>query len=214
VGEGAEAVNVGPGAVCVFNSSPLEKYESYRMCLERWHSEDAPDFAPVIYNLIFALARSLGFRTDSPRNGTQPKQLADSLPEVLSADDDNFRDGLSEKDRSAIEEQGCVYDQHSNTFYIRELRMAQAAAECARFLHCACQGLTTTHRATDGLEDTLAYFGARLLCPGSLNEDIAPDKNGAALYEAYLAGEISKAALRRMFLARRQQFQPAENPLP
>jgi len=210
VAEAAEAVSLGPDALCVFNSSPLEKYESYRMCLERWHSEEASDFAPAIYNLIFSLARTLGFRTDSPRNGTQPKQLGDSLPEVVSANNDhNFRDGLSEKDRAAIDERGCVYVRRTNTFYIGEFRMAAVAAECARFLRCACKGLSRDF-ATDSLEGTLAYFGARLLCPGSLHEDIATDENGAALYEAYLAGKISKAALRRMFLARGEQTQLIE----
>jgi hypothetical protein len=209
VGEGAEAVSVPPETICVFNSNPLEKYESYRMCLERWHTEDAPDFAPAVYNLIFSLARTLGFRIDSPRNGTQPKQLADSLPEVLCAHDDNFQDGLSEKDREVVDARGCVYVQQTNTFYIRDFKMAQAAAECARILHCACKGLTT-HRATDVLEDTLAYFGARLLCPGSLHEGIESSENGTALYEAYLSGKISKAALRRMFLGRGDPLQLLE----
>ncbi len=35
VGEQAAAVSIGDDAVCVFNSSPLEKYESYRLCLEK-----------------------------------------------------------------------------------------------------------------------------------------------------------------------------------
>jgi hypothetical protein len=214
-GEGAEAVNVGPGAVCVFNSSPLEKYESYRICLERWHSEDSPDFAPVIYNLIFALARSLGFRTDSPRNGTQPKQLADSLPEVVHVGEGETQtlDRLTVKHRAALEEYGCVFTPQSNTFYIREFNMAKAAAECARFLHCACKG-QTRDCVTDDLEDMLAYFGARLLCPGSLNEEWSRHAEGEALYDGYLAGRVSKAALRRMFLARGEQLHLAENPQP
>ena len=168
----AAAVSLGPDTVCVFNSSPLEKYESYRLCLEKWRSEDAPDFAPVIYNLIFSLARTLGFRTDSPRNGTQPKQLADSLPEVVHVAEDTRPTSSQFKDheRTALEERGCVYVQQTNTFYIREFKMAQAASECARFLHCACKGLTRDY-VTDSLENMLAYFGARLLCPGNLNEE-------------------------------------------
>ncbi len=31
-----EAVRVSDSVVCVFNSTPLEKYESYRVCLQRW----------------------------------------------------------------------------------------------------------------------------------------------------------------------------------
>jgi uncharacterized iron-regulated protein len=34
-----DAVQVDDAVVCVFNSAPLEKYESYRRCLERWSHE-------------------------------------------------------------------------------------------------------------------------------------------------------------------------------
>jgi hypothetical protein len=209
VGEGAEAVNVGPGAVCVFNSSPLEKYESYRMCLERWHSEDAPDFAPAIYNLIFSLARTLGFRTDSPRNGTQPKQLADSLPEVVHVAENEALAFSNFAEQETLEQRGCVYVCQTNTLFIREFRMAQAAAECARFLRCACKGFTEDN-GVDHLERTLAHFGARLLCPRNLNEECSRDEEGEQLYAGYLAGRVSKAALRRMFLSRGQQVQSVE----
>jgi hypothetical protein len=195
----AQAVSLGANTVCIFNSSPLEKYESYRLCLEKWHSDDTPDFTPAIYNMILSLARTLGFRTDSPRNGTQPKQLADSLPEVVPTDNEHFLASLSDKDRAAVEERGCVYSPQSNTFYIRDLKMAEAAAECARFLHYVCKGMSREY-APSTLEDTLAYFGARLLCPGSLNEDIPAHKSGATLYEGYIAGRVSRADLRRMFL--------------
>src|SRR5205807_10225580 len=45
----AMAVSIEENAVCVFNSSPLEKYESYRLCLERWNApvDDLQDFAPA-----------------------------------------------------------------------------------------------------------------------------------------------------------------------
>ena len=208
----AQAVSLGPDTACIFNSTPLEKYESYRLCLEKWHNDDTPDFAPAIHNLILSLARSLGFRTDSPRNGTQPKQLADSLPEVVHVGEGEAHtlDRLTVKDRGALEERGCVFTPQSNTFYIREFKMASAASECARFLHCACKG-RTRDCATDDFEDILAYFGARLLCPGNLNEDWSRHADAEALYDGYLAGRVSKAALRRMFLARGEQLPLAEN---
>ncbi len=57
-----EAVRVDENTICVFNSTPLEKYESYRLYLERWRCERAQpdDLAPVFYNLIDALLRFLG----------------------------------------------------------------------------------------------------------------------------------------------------------
>ena len=45
---------------CVFNASPLEKYESYRQCIEQWkHEKRESDLAPSFYNLIDALAEFL-----------------------------------------------------------------------------------------------------------------------------------------------------------
>src|SRR5580700_7618323 len=48
-----EAVRVDDDVLCVFNATPLEKYESYRLFLDQWsRCDDAPDFAPTMYNLI------------------------------------------------------------------------------------------------------------------------------------------------------------------
>jgi len=193
LGANAYAVGIEDRAVCVFNSSPLEKYESYRMCLERWNAaaDDAPDFAPAVYNLIFALAKCLGFRLDSPRNGTQPKFLADSLPEVV-----NEIDGIDGPTAAAIEERGCVFVPETNTFFIREFQVAHASREAARFLHWACRGKNDASESI--IEDALADFGSKLLCPPGdvLNAQSA----GGDLYQAFLAGRISKPALRRFFL--------------
>ena len=53
-----EAVRVSDDVVCVFNATPLEKYESYRLFLDQWSRCDGgPDFAPTIYNLIDSLAQ-------------------------------------------------------------------------------------------------------------------------------------------------------------
>src|ERR1700677_1833109 len=78
-----EAVRVNDDVLCVFNATPLEKYESYRLFLDQWSRCDTgPDFAPTIYNLIDSLASFLEINRYSPHNGTQPKFLVDLLPEV------------------------------------------------------------------------------------------------------------------------------------
>ena len=199
VEEQAAAVSLGDDAVCVFNSSPLEKYESYRLCLERWNgaADDLPDFAPAVYNLIFSLAKSLGFKLDSPRNGTQPKFLADSLPEVVSV-----VDGVAIAEVStALEQRGCVYVPSTNTFFVHEFQMAQAAEEAARFLRHACLGMKAQTCSLDHpFEDALAHFGSRLLCPAVGQE--GSNAPGEALYQAYIAGRMTRAALRRAFLSR------------
>lgn len=198
VGENAAAVSLSKNAACVFNSTPLEKYESYRLCLEKWHGDDVPDFTPAVHNLILSLARSLGFRADSPRNGTQPKYLADSLPEVahISTQDTTTLDG---KAQAAIEDRGCLYVPQSNTFLVREFQMAGAAAEAARFLHYTCKGMPQAYAPTEQ-EAALAHFGSRLLCPGNL-ADGAKNSTGEALYQDYVNSRLTRADLRRKFLA-------------
>jgi hypothetical protein len=192
--EKAAAVSLSEDVLCVFNSSPLEKYESYRLCMERWRTtrDEQQDFTPAIYNLIFSLARSLGFRLDSPQNGTQPKFLADCLPEVIAVDEAETTD-------FKLEETSCRYIADSNSFAIREFHIVDAAGECARFLHSACRGMTIACAEAAEIERALARFGARLLCP-----EIAPDPAasplGDALYDRYLANRISKPEMRKIFL--------------
>jgi hypothetical protein len=224
IGEDAAAVSIDKNTVCVFNSSPLEKYESYRLCLERWNAvgDEPPDFAPAVYNLIFSLARCLGFRLDSPHNGSQPKFLADSVPEVISVGqdaDDLFGPAKLaaelvgpgpvrrriEQVRSAVmnrlEEHGCVYIPAANRFLVREFRLSEVAGEAARFLHHACAG-SRSHEARDGtrLEDALAHLGSRLLCPGMMEQ--GRDPLGESLYQDYVGGRITRADLRRTFMGR------------
>src|ERR1700722_5069860 len=52
-----DAVHVQDDVLCVFNATPLEKYESYRLFLDqRSRCDSGPDFAPSIYNLVNSLA--------------------------------------------------------------------------------------------------------------------------------------------------------------
>jgi hypothetical protein len=188
-----EAVQVTDEVVCVFHTTPLEKYESYRLYLDKWSREGVgnPDLGPTIYNLIDGFLRFLGMNAYSPHNTTQPKFLVDSLPEVYCRATDTVlrkllsRKGLDEALKKSLsrryEEQGCVYLPHVNTFYISEFNMAQAAEEAARFLHHACRGLPLRANGkkqvdagaadafyTRALEHALAYFGSRVLYPARM----------------------------------------------
>ena len=192
--ERVEAVRVSDDVVCVFNSTPLEKYESYRLCLARWNreGEQPPDIGPTIYNLVDSLLRFLDVNRYSPHNGTQPKFLVDLLPEVhCGSSDARLRRLLSRVTGEAerieamlqkVESRGSVYLPAINAFYIREFQMTCAAEEASRFLHHACRGLPL-HRngraIVSGepdmqpgdrfyartLEHALAYFGSRVLYP-------------------------------------------------
>jgi Haem-binding uptake, Tiki superfamily, ChaN len=223
--ERAHAVDLGGGAVCVFNSSPLEKFENYRVALETWNAapDEPPDFAPTVYNLILSLARTLGFRLNSPPHRTHPKPLEDSLPEVITVEDSAeelfapaklaaelvgsgpLRSRLEQVRSDTVkrlEQNGCVYVAAANRFYVRELHMPRIAAEAARFLRHVCCGRGEGPQS-DPLEHVLAHFGARLLCPGASagsENDVNPE--GEVLYRAYIEGRISETEVRDLFLAR------------
>ncbi len=195
--ERVEAVRVSDDVVCVFNSTPLEKYENYRLHLSRWGrtDEEGPDLAPTIYNLIDSLLRFLDIDRYSSHNGTQPKFLVDLMPEVYSrASGARLRQQLSrhratEEEIEAmvrhVEERGSVYLPQVNAFYVHEFKMMYAAEEAARFLHHACRGLpargdkvepsAANHFYAQTVEYALGYFGSRVLYPA---RPVAEDAGG------------------------------------
>ncbi len=207
--ERVEAVRVADDVVCVFNSTPLEKYENYRLHLSRWRSseDEGPDLAPTIYNLIDSLIRFLDINLYSARNGTQPKFLVDLLPEVYCGVGEArarrlmARESEAEEQQAAllrqVEEQGCVYLSRMNVFYVREFQMMYAAEEAARFLHYACRGLLRQPGDTQAedlngfytrvLEHALGYFGSRVLypvraaAPGELSRELCDEFAESAL---------------------------------
>jgi heme-binding uptake protein ChaN (Tiki superfamily) len=185
-----EAVEVNGDVVCVFNATPLEKYENYRLCLDRWGRGDdgGPDLGPTIYNLVAGLVRFLGINQYSPHNSTQPRLLVDLMPEVYSRNSDALlrrllsRKGFSVAQRRAmmhrVSERGGAYLAPLNAFYVRKFDMTSASEDAARFLHHACRGLPErvngksheARAAQDGffaavVENALACFGSRILHP-------------------------------------------------
>jgi Haem-binding uptake, Tiki superfamily, ChaN len=158
-----EAVRVNENAICVFNSTPLEKYESYRLFLDQWSRCDRDrDFAPTIYNLIDTLASFLEINRYSPHNGTQPKFLIDMLPEVHgpASEASLWRTlanrGMTEVQLGAllarIDARGGAYIPQVNSFCIRDLQMVHAAEDVSRFLHHACQGLPNIRGTSSAAE--------------------------------------------------------------
>ena len=140
---------------CVFNATPLEKYENYRLCLDRWGRSDndhsAPDLGPTLYNLIDGMVRFLGINQYSPHNTTQPRLLVDLMPEVYSRSSDALlrrllsRKGFTAEQRRSllrqVRERGSVYLTPINAVYVRHFRMISCAEDATRFLHQACRGL-------------------------------------------------------------------------
>ncbi len=150
-----EAVEVRENVLCVFNATPLEKYEHYRLYLNRWRCCDndhsAPDLGPTLYNLIEGMVRFLGINQYSPHNTTQPRLLVDLMPEVYSRGSDTLlrrllsRKGFTAEHRRSllrqVRERGSVYLTPINAVYVRQFRMAHSAEDATRFLHQACRGL-------------------------------------------------------------------------
>jgi hypothetical protein len=173
----------------VFNSTPLEKYESYRLCLDRWRQASCgvPDFAPSVHNLIESLARFLDIPRYCQRYGRTKRFVRDNMPEVCfrhpekplrvrKASDSLMSDLLAASGR--LEEYGSAYLPTMNSIYVRDFQMAYVAEEAAHFLHHACRGALdrANHlgfrslRAEDRfyrrvLEHAVGYFGSRVLYP-------------------------------------------------
>jgi len=185
-----DAVRVAEDILCVFNATPLEKYENYRLYLNRCvHDNDgAPDLGPTVYNLVEGLVRFLGINLYSAHNSTQPRLLVDLMPEVYSRNSDALlrrllsRKGFPAAERRSLmqrlRERGSAYLAPLNAFYIRRFDMVAATEDAARFLHHACRGLPgrvngkvpeprTPHDAffAAALENALACFGSRVLHP-------------------------------------------------
>jgi hypothetical protein len=224
-----ETVRVNDHVVCVFNSTPLEKYESYRLYLSRCQGDAGqPDLVPTIYNFIDALLSFLDINRYSSHNHNQPKFLVDLLPEVYcGSSDGRLRQLLTraayapkqiENMLQHIDARGCVYLPPINAFYVREFKMLHAAEEAARFLHHACRGLPLRRNGrppaaaepTDrfyarSIEHALAYFGSRVLYPAR------PDESASRDWAPSL--KACKKLLNEILHAERAQFDATANKL-
>jgi hypothetical protein len=183
--ERVDAVRINDKIICVFNSTPLEKYESYRLHLSSLGRAEGegPDLAPSVYNLISSLLQVLNIKMHSSQNHTQPRFFVDLLPEVCAAASEarlrrilapeELDDAALEVLVKKIEERGSAYLPHANVLYVREFQMVYAAEEAARFVHRACRGLLSgaaENSPQDGfyvsiVEYALAYLGSRILYP-------------------------------------------------
>jgi hypothetical protein len=202
-----EAVEVRKNVVCVFNATPLEKYENYRLCLDRWGRNDhsAPDLGPTLYNLIDGMVRFLGINQYSPHNTTQPKLLVDLMPEVHSRSSDALlrrllsRKGFTAEHRRSllhqVRERGSVYLAPINAVYVREFRMTSSAEDATRFLHQACRGLPNLSNGK-ALAQHTAPFAASHTAP------VAPLDRDDAFFVAVLEHALAFFGSRILYPAR------------
>ncbi len=203
------AVQVNDDVVCIFNATPLEKYESYRIYIERWRQPEAeaqPALAPTFYNLVDTLLRSLGLEQYYPAAGNHPSTLVEEYPDVQwRADQAEFATLLAEQhvspfDRRAALERlrtnGCVYLPQKNLLLVERFNMAAAAEEAVRFVQTECRGARSLlgpwaaaspehHFYFGVMERALVTFGARVLNPHAAaaagNEAGSLEKLGVSL---------------------------------
>src|SRR5258708_31986343 len=180
-------VRVAQDVLCVFDSTPLEKYESYRIYLGKWRTQPSqPDLAPTFYNLVDTFLRSMGLQQYSPAAGNHPSTLVEDYPQVYArAGAQEFVKLLARKEIPAAErkpvldklrQQGCVYSPKHNLLLIKRFHLATAAEEAVRFVHNECRGLACSNGPWAGsshqdqfyfdvIERAFTTFGARVLLP-------------------------------------------------
>jgi hypothetical protein len=199
-----DALRVSNKAVAVFNATPLEKWQSYRLCIERWREESrwAPDFTPLLYDLIDALLELLHIESCPDEDDESNRYFVDCYPEVVHLNSlergrEVLRRGLAgaELNRRLLElvEDGSCYVPELNLLVVYQLRMAPASKHVARFVYQACRGfepqIVTTDAETGRTEDAFyarilehafEHFGAHLLYP---SQPIGSEDDLLSFYE-------------------------------
>jgi hypothetical protein len=180
-------VRVAQDVLCVFNSTPLEKYESYRIYLGKWRTQPSqPDLAPTFYNLVDTFLRSMGLQQYSPAAGSHPSALLEDYPQVYArAGARDFVKLLARRDiptaerRPVLEklrQRGCVYSPKHNLLLVKRFQLSAAAEEAVRFVHNECRGLNCSNGPWAGsshqdqfyfevIDRAFTTFGARVLLP-------------------------------------------------
>ncbi len=188
--EHVDVVAMGRDRFCVFNTSPLAKYEAYRQTLERWTAEgdDGLDLAPTVYSMIDTILGFLGVDKYSHRVGGETVDaefLVDALPDVhanLDAAearrllrDQKLTDEETGEVLGHIADRGSCYVPRMNAIFIGQFNMVHAGEEAAHFVNLALKGeiydsaprLMAQHDLfyTGVLEEALGFFGSKLIDP-------------------------------------------------
>ena len=188
----AEVVRLDTNRYCVFNSTPLAKYEAYRRVLEQWRDaggDDEVDLAPTVHSMIETILRFLRLDGDrllfTSQDGTR-QALPDLLPEVYAGEMVEFidgmmaRHGLDEDSREQIlghlERAGSCYVPRINAIFVGTFDLTHAGEEASHFVNFALRG--EIYAAWDGqerpahhrfygavLDEAIGYFGSKLIDP-------------------------------------------------
>lgn len=185
--DSVNSVHVADDVLCVFNATPLEKYESYRIYLGKWRTQPSqPYLAPTFYNLVDTFLRSMGLEQYSPAAGGHPSALVEDYPEVYARNSARefdkllVRKAIPASDRKPVlnqlRRQGCVYWPKHNLLLIKRFQITNAAEEAVRFVQSECRGAAyssgpwtgSSHQDQfyfDVIDRAFITFGARVLLP-------------------------------------------------
>ena len=185
--DNVHSVQVSDDVLCIFNATPLEKYESYRIYIGKWRTAPSqPDLAPTFYNLVDTFLHSMGLEQYSPATGSHPSALIEDYPEVyLRSGEKDFEKLLARKEvpiaerrpvLNKLRQQGCVYSPKHNLLLIKRFQLANAAEEAVRFVQYECRGPACSNGPWAGsshqdqfyfdvMDRAFITFGARVLLP-------------------------------------------------
>src|SRR5947209_2938349 len=167
------ALRVDAGTAAVFNATPIEKWQSYRLWIARWRGESRnPDFTPALYDLIDALLAFLHIGR-YPEDDGGSRYFIDCYPEVanvislLRARALIARKRLSEMRRrqllAQVVDHGSCYIPELNLLIVHRLRMQSAAKDISCFVHHACRDFQETASCWNNDTQTERAFYARAL---------------------------------------------------
>ena len=190
--EHTDVALVARNTYCVFNTSPIAKYESYRQTINRWRSESADDdqldLAPTIYNMIDTILGFLGvdkYKACAQRAGEGVEVLVDYFPEVYSHVDvatlrrvlraNKFgRNDIADIQRQ-VTRKGSCYIPGINTMFIGQFSLVHGGEESAHFVNMVLRGdvfSTEDHPRkrpdlfySSVMEEALGFFGSKLIDP-------------------------------------------------
>ncbi len=188
----SDVVRLAPDAFCVFNASPLGKYEAYRQVLDRWKGENedesAVDLTPTVYNIIDTILDFLKVNkyTYCLRGEERCTEfLVDAFPEVYGPGETaTFRRILRGNRFTAeeiqaildhVDKKGSCFVPRLNALFLGRFDLAHAGEEAAHFVNLCLKRELYEESPADlpqhdlfygqVLEEALAFFGSKLIVP-------------------------------------------------
>ncbi len=141
--ENVRSVRLQERQYCVFNATPIEKYESFRQYLHKCVDEDDTGvWTHFVHSLIDLTMEFVDLKRDGAMLDSLPKVYSEissaQLPQILarlSVPANRARMALDH-----FQENGTSYVPELNSIFIHHLQLTAAAEESTRFIHQLCRG--------------------------------------------------------------------------